>query len=218
MFDFKSDILFDLVEMNFKMSGVKCCRQKNGHVRYPEIYVLESYKSEEKLYTQYEVDDILSENERLKRENEELKEKSDKLLQNFLDFESFSREIGTVPDIVLTDGNGAYAKKIHGAPNRDNSCDCKELRDKIYRMELDISTLEHENGAIEAENKRLKKEYETADLEREHLAKQIQELKGKIAELNDRHQQDCIDLNKKQTTINELVDDYSELRRQMGLS
>lgn len=66
--------------------------------------------------------------------------------------------------------------------------------------------------------KELKEKYEDADLEREHLAKENEKLKERIKILNDRHQQDCIDLNKKQTTINELVDSYSELRRRKGLS
>jgi len=66
--------------------------------------------------------------------------------------------------------------------------------------------------------KELKEKYETADLEREHLAKELNRLRELVKELNERHQQDCIDINKKQTTINELVDSCSELRRMKGLS
>lgn len=38
-----------------------------------------------------------------------------------------------------------------------------------------------------------------------------------IAELQDRHQQDCIEINRLNTVIEVLIDKYSRLRQQMGL-
>lgn len=118
-------------------------------------------------------------------------------------------------------------------------CDCGNFKKQIEELQAEVRDLTAENvtlgrekanllgmraknGAklqkIENEYRELKEKYETADMEREHLAKENEKLKERIKILNDRHQQDCIDLNKKQTTINELVDSYSELRRMKGLS
>lgn len=121
----------------------------------------------------------------------------------------------------------------------NSKCDCGNLKKKIEELQSEVRDLTAENvtlgrekanllgacaknGAklqkIENEYRELKEKYETADLEREHLAKENKKLKERIKILNDRHQQDCIELNKKQTTINELADSYSELRRMKGLS
>lgn len=121
----------------------------------------------------------------------------------------------------------------------NQKCDCGNFKKQIEELQAEVRDLTAENvtlgrekanllgvcaknGAklqkIENEYRELKEKYETADLEREHLAKELGRLGELVKELNERHQQNCIDINKKQTTINELVDSYSELRRTKGLS
>lgn len=121
----------------------------------------------------------------------------------------------------------------------NQKCDCGNFKKQIEELQAEIRDLTAENVKLATTNnhlknaihikeqgsiigdkiyEELKEKYETADLEREHLAKENEKLKDRIKALNDRRQQDCIDLNKKQTTIDELVDSYSELRRTKGLS
>lgn len=45
----------------------------------------------------------------------------------------------------------------------------------------------------------------------------LQDMHKKIENLEDRHQSDCIEINRLNTTIEVLADKYSRLRQQMGL-
>ena len=51
----------------------------------------------------------------------------------------------------------------------------------------------------------------------EIIDKEKKPLKDKIAELEDRHQQDCIEINRLNTVIDVLIDKHSRLRQQIGM-
>lgn len=60
------------------------------------------------------------------------------------------------------------------------------LGEKLY-TQSDMEDILSENERLKRENEELKDKYETADLEREHLAKQFDEEREKIKELGKAH-------------------------------
>ena len=105
--------------------------------------------------------------------------------------------------------------------------DLKYWQVKSLRCELECAEKTVKINELKSENKNLKNE----------IAKLKQHLKSKenlyeneeipfadeqyeedlLAELQDRHQQDCIEINELTVTLNKVIDMYSRLREQVGL-
>ena len=83
---------------------------------------------------------------------------------------------------------------------------------------------------LNSDNENLKNEIEELKSECEKIHKQLMETENEeipfadeqyeedlLAELQDRHQQDCIEINELTVTLNKVIDMYSRLRQQIGL-
>lgn len=190
---------------------------------------------------EYKVRELEEENENfhaeIERQDEEIEKKD-------VEIRTEQEIFNTLRTRCREEARGYFDNRLWGMieicrVGEKNECDCGNLKKKIEELQAEVRDLTAENVKLARRNshltfefarakygniledneyQELKEKYETADLEREHLAKELDRLRELVKELNERHQQNCIDLNKKQTTINDLVDNYSELRRMKGLS
>ena len=95
-----------------------------------------------------------------------------------------------------------------------------ELEEECAEKQNDINELESDNKNLKNEIAKLKQhlKYKENLYENEEIPfadEQYEE--DLIAELQDRHQQDCIEINRLNTAIEVLIDKYSRLRQQIGL-
>ena len=95
-----------------------------------------------------------------------------------------------------------------------------KLEEKCAKKQNDIDELESDNENLKNEIAKLKQHLKSKEnlYENEEIPfadEQYEE--DLIAELQDRHQQDCIEINRLNTVIGVLIDKYSRLRQQIGL-
>lgn len=95
-----------------------------------------------------------------------------------------------------------------------------ELEEECAEKQNDIDGLESDNENLKNEIAKLKQHLKSKEnlYENEEIPfadEQYEE--DLIAELQDRHQQDCIEINRLNTVIEVLIDKYSRLRQQIGL-
>ena len=95
-----------------------------------------------------------------------------------------------------------------------------KLEEKCAKKQNDIDELESDNENLKNEIAKLKQHLKSKEnlYENEEIPfadEQYEE--DLIAELQDRHQQDCIEINRLNTVIGVLIDKYSRLRHQIGL-
>ena len=95
-----------------------------------------------------------------------------------------------------------------------------ELEEECAEKQNDIDELESDNENLKNEIAKLKQHLKSKEnlYENEEIPfadEQYEE--DLLAELQDRHQQDCIEINELTVTLNKVIDMYSRLRQQMGL-
>ena len=95
-----------------------------------------------------------------------------------------------------------------------------KLEEKCAKKQNDIDELESDNENLKNEIAKLKQHLKSKEnlYENEEIPfadEQYEE--DLLAELQDRHQQDCIEINRLNTVIGVLIDKYSRLRHQIGL-
>ena len=95
-----------------------------------------------------------------------------------------------------------------------------ELEEECAEKQNDIDELESDNENLKNEIAKLKQHLKSKEnlYENEEIPfadEQYEE--DLIAELQDRHQQDCIEINELTVTLNKVIDMYSRLREQVGL-
>ena len=95
-----------------------------------------------------------------------------------------------------------------------------KLEEKCAKKQNDIDELESDNENLKNEIAKLKQHLKSKEnlYENEEIPfadEQYEE--DLLAELQDRHQQDCIEINRLNTVIEVLIDKYSRLRQQIGL-
>ena len=95
-----------------------------------------------------------------------------------------------------------------------------KLEEKCAKKQNDIDELESDNENLKNEIAKLKQHLKSKEnlYENEEIPfadEQYEE--DLLAELQDRHQQDCIEINRLNTVIEVLIDKYSRLRHQIGL-
>lgn len=108
--------------------------------------------------------------------------------------------------------------------------ECVEMQNEIDKLESDNENLKNEIEELESECEKIHKQLmETEKDARAHILElktEIERLSAKenlcehkdlLAQLQDRHQQDCITINELTVTLNKVIDMYSRLRQQMGL-
>ena len=95
-----------------------------------------------------------------------------------------------------------------------------ELEEECAEKQNDIDELESQNENLKNEIAKLKQHLKSKEnlYENEEIPfadEQYEE--DLLAELQDRHQQDCIEINELTVTLNKVIDMYSRLRQQIGL-
>ena len=95
-----------------------------------------------------------------------------------------------------------------------------KLEEKCAKKQNDIDELESDNENLKNEIAKLKQHLKSKEnlYENEEIPftdEQYEE--DLLAELQDRHQQDCITINELTVTLNKVIDMYSRLREQVGL-
>ena len=95
-----------------------------------------------------------------------------------------------------------------------------ELEEECAEKQNDIDELESDNENLKNEIAKLKQHLKSKEnlYENEEIPfadEQYEE--DLLAELQDRHQQDCITINELTVTLNKVIDMYSRLREQVGL-
>ena len=95
-----------------------------------------------------------------------------------------------------------------------------ELEEECAKKQNDIDELESDNENLKNEIAKLKQHLKSKEnlYENEEIPfadEQYEE--DLLAELQDRHQQDCIEINELTVTLNKVIDMYSRLRQQIGL-
>lgn len=95
-----------------------------------------------------------------------------------------------------------------------------ELEEECAEKQNDIDELESDNENLKNEIAKLKQHLKSKEnlYENEEIPfadEQYEE--DLLAELQDRHQQDCIEINELTVTLNKVIDMYSRLRQQIGL-
>ena len=95
-----------------------------------------------------------------------------------------------------------------------------ELEEECAEKQNDIDELESDNENLKNEIAKLKQHLKSKEnlYENEEIPfadEQYEE--DLLAELQDRHQQDCIEINELTVTLNKVIDMYSRLREQVGL-
>ena len=91
--------------------------------------------------------------------------------------------------------------------------ECAEKQNKIDEVESDNENLKNEIAELKQHLKSKENLYENEEIP--FADEQYEE--DLLAELQDRHQQDCIEINRLNTVIDVLIDKYSRLRQQIGL-
>ena len=95
-----------------------------------------------------------------------------------------------------------------------------KLEQKCAKKQNDIDELESDNENLKNEIAKLKQHLKSKEnlYENEEIPFAYEQYEEDlIAELQDRHQQDCIEINRLNTVIEVLIDKYSRLRQQIGL-
>ena len=98
-----------------------------------------------------------------------------------------------------------------------------ELQDECENKQNEIEELESECEKIHKQLMKTEKDAQAhilelkTEIERLSAKENLCEHKDLLAQLQDRHQQDCIEINRLNTVIEVLIDKYSSLRQQMGL-
>ena len=97
--------------------------------------------------------------------------------------------------------------------NENPKKEIEELEKKIIKAQSEIQEWHDEAIAVR------KNRDEMLDNFRKGIEPyaDLQDMHDKIAQLQDRHQQDCIEINRLNTVIDVLIDKHSRLRKQMGL-
>ena len=95
-----------------------------------------------------------------------------------------------------------------------------ELEEECAEKQNDIDELKSDNKNLKNEITKLKQHLKSKEnlYENEEIPfadEQYEE--DLLAELQDSHQQDCIEINRLNTVIEVLIDKYSRLRQQIGL-
>ena len=91
--------------------------------------------------------------------------------------------------------------------------ECYEKQNEIDELNSDKENLKNEIAKLKQHLKSKENLYENEEIP--FAYEQYEE--DLIAELQDRHQQDCIEINRLNTVIDVLIDKHSRLRQQMGL-
>ena len=91
-----------------------------------------------------------------------------------------------------------------------------ELEEECAEKQNDIDKLESDNENLKNEIAKLKQHLKSKENEEIPFADEQYE-EDLLAELQDRHQQDCIEINRLNTVIDVLIDKHSRLRQQIGL-
>ena len=91
--------------------------------------------------------------------------------------------------------------------------ECAEKQNDIDELESDNENLKNEIAELKQHLKSKENLYENEEIP--FADEQYEE--DLLAELQDRHQQDCIEINRLNTVIEVLIDKYSRLRQQIGL-
>ena len=95
-----------------------------------------------------------------------------------------------------------------------------KLEEKCAKKQNDIDELESDNENLKNEIAKLKQHLKSKEnlYENEEIPFAYEQYEEDlIAELQDRHQQDCIEINRLNTVIDVLIDKHSRLRQQIGL-
>ena len=95
-----------------------------------------------------------------------------------------------------------------------------ELEEECAEKQNDIDELESDNENLKNEIAKLKQHLKSKEnlYENEEIPFAYEQYEEDlIAELQDRHQQDCIEINELTVTLNKVIDMYSRLRQQIGL-
>ena len=91
--------------------------------------------------------------------------------------------------------------------------ECAEKQNDIDELESDNENLKNEIAELKQHLKSKENLYENEEIP--FADEQYEE--DLLAELQDRHQQDCIEINELTVTLNKVIDMYSRLRQQIGL-
>ena len=91
-----------------------------------------------------------------------------------------------------------------------------ELEEECAEKQNDIDELVSDNENLKNEIAKLKQHLKSKENEEIPFADEQYE-EDLLAELQDRHQQDCIEINRLNTVIDVLIDKHSRLRQQIGL-
>ena len=91
--------------------------------------------------------------------------------------------------------------------------ECAEKQNDIDELESYNENLKNEIAELKQYLKSKENLYENEEIP--FADEQYEE--DLLAELQDRHQQDCIEINRLNTVIEVLIDKYSRLRQQIGL-
>ena len=91
--------------------------------------------------------------------------------------------------------------------------ECVEKQNEIDELESDNENLKNEIAELKQHLKSKENLYENEEIP--FADEQYEE--DLLVELQDRHQQDCIEINELTVTLNKVIDMYSRLRQQIGL-
>ena len=91
--------------------------------------------------------------------------------------------------------------------------ECVEKQNEIDELNSDNENLKNEIAKLKQHLKSKENLYENEEIP--FADEQYEE--DLLAELQDRHQQDCIEINELTVTLNKVIDMYSRLREQVGL-
>ena len=98
----------------------------------------------------------------------------------------------------------------------------KELdfwKNKVSKLEEECYKKQNEIDELKSDNENLKNEIEELEyiLDSKEKNQKCEYVAHSIEWLQDRHQQDCIEINRLNTVIDVLIDKHSRLRQQIGL-
>ena len=98
----------------------------------------------------------------------------------------------------------------------------KELdfwKNKVAELEEECVGKQNEIEELNSDNENLKNEIEELKyiLDSKEKIQKCEDVAPSREWLEDRHQQDCIEINELTVTLNKVIDMYSRLRQQIGL-
>ena len=98
----------------------------------------------------------------------------------------------------------------------------KELdfwKNKVSKLEEECYEKQNEIEELNSDNENLKNEIEELKyiLDSKEKMQKCEDVAPSIEWLEDRHQQDCIEISRLNTVIDVLIDKHSRLRQQIGL-